>query len=74
MAIKVINKQFLKKIPQAEKNLKSEVNIHKKLDHKRIVKYIDFFEDKENYYMVLELCTNEVSPILSLEFGDEIEE
>lgn len=59
--MKVINKNFLKKIPQAEKNLKNEVTIHKKLEHKRLVKYIDFFEDPDNYYMLLELCTNEVS-------------
>jgi serine/threonine protein kinase len=60
VAIKVINKTFLRKAPQAERNLKTEVSIHKSLDHPRLVKFIDFFDDETNYYMVMELCTPEV--------------
>lgn len=61
VAIKVINKQFLRKIPSAERNLKQEVKIHKSLEHPRLVKFYDFFEDQENFYVVMELCTSDVS-------------
>lgn len=33
-----------------------ELNIMNKLDHINILKVIDFYEDKENYYIVMDLC------------------
>ena len=42
----------------------SEVHIHKALNHPNIVKFDHVFEDKENVYVVLELCSNIVSVLL----------
>jgi polo-like kinase 1 len=33
-----------------------EIEVHKSLDHKHVVKFIGFFEDKDNIYVLLELC------------------
>lgn len=38
-----------------------EIEIHKSLNHKHIVKFHGFFEDKENIYILLELCRRRVS-------------
>lgn len=40
---------------QKEK-MTQEIQIHKTLDHKNVVKFFDFFDDPNNIYIVLELC------------------
>ena len=37
----------------------SEIRIHKSLNHKNVVNFQHFFEDKENVYILLELCENQ---------------
>ena len=37
-------------------NLKSEMNILKKLDHPNILKLYEIFEDAKTYYLVTEYC------------------
>jgi polo-like kinase 1 len=56
-AAKVITKASLAK-PRAKQKLKSEIKIHKSMDHHRIVKFIKHFEDKDNIYILLEICKN----------------
>lgn len=41
--------------------LQTEIKIHRTLQHPRIVRFEMFFEDCENVYILLELCTNHVS-------------
>jgi serine/threonine protein kinase len=36
--------------------LDSEINIHKKLKHLHVVNFIDYFEDSNNHYILMELC------------------
>ena len=45
-----------------------EIEVHKSLDHKHVVKFIGFFEDKDSIYVLLELCRRRVSviPVLTL--------
>mgnify|MGYP003406881739 CR=1 FL=1 len=38
--------------------LLSEIKIHKSLSHAHIVQFENCFEDSENVYIFLELCTN----------------
>ena len=40
--------------------LKSEIKIHSGLRHSHIVKFEKFFEDNENVYILLEVCTMQV--------------
>jgi polo-like kinase 1 len=55
---KVISKASLVK-SRARQKLMSEIKIHRSLSHQHIVKFEHFFEDSENVYILLELCTNQ---------------
>lgn len=55
---KVISKASLTK-SRARQKLMSEIKIHRSLNHTNIVKFEHFFEDSENVYILLELCTNQ---------------
>lgn len=45
--------------------LRSEIKIHSSLRHKYVVQFERFFEDTQNVYIILELCTQQVGPPLS---------
>ncbi|XP_060554765.1 serine/threonine-protein kinase Chk1-like [Ruditapes philippinarum] len=51
IAVKIIN---LKRIPQAEENVKKEVCVHKMLNHKNIIKFYGFRKDDNIQYIFLE--------------------
>ena len=55
---KTICKSSLSKA-RARQKLMSEIKIHRSLHHTNIVKFEHFFEDSENVYILLELCTNQ---------------
>jgi polo-like kinase 1 len=54
---KVVSKSSLVK-SKAKAKLIAEIKIHKHLNHRHIVKFEHFFEDKVNVYILLEICTN----------------
>lgn len=54
---KVIEKASLEK-PKKKQKLMFEIKIHKQMAHDNIVKFYRFFEDKDNVYILLELCEN----------------
>jgi polo-like kinase 1 len=58
IASKIISKDQLTKVRRRQK-LMSEIKIHKSLSHPNIVKFEHYFEDDENVYILLELCTNQ---------------
>lgn len=50
--------------------LQTEIKIHRTLQHPRVVRFEMFFEDRENVYILLELCANHVSgPLCRRESG-----
>ena len=55
---KLIPKKSLLKSRSRQKLL-SEIKIHKSLSHPHIVNYFSSFEDQENIYLILELCSNQ---------------
>ena len=57
-AAKVIPKQSLVK-SRAKQKLISEIKIHKSLHHQNIVHFEHYFEDTENVYLLIEICTNQ---------------
>jgi polo-like kinase 1 len=57
-AAKIIIKDSLTK-SRAKQKLISEIKIHKSLHHINIVNFEHVFEDHENVYILLELCTNQ---------------
>lgn len=56
-AVKVVLKSSLTK-SRAKQKLMSEIKIHRSLSHNNIVKLQHYFEDKENVYILLDLCPN----------------
>lgn len=58
LAAKIIPKASLKKTRHRQKLL-SEIRIHRSLNHQHIVKFEHVFEDNENVYILLEMCTNQ---------------
>lgn len=58
LAAKVISKESLKK-SRAKQKLMSEIKIHRSLHHPNVVGFEHFFEDNENVYILLEMCTNQ---------------
>jgi polo-like kinase 1 len=57
-AAKVITKSSLTR-SRAKQKLMSEIKIHRSLNHNHVVGFERFFEDAENVYIILELCTNQ---------------
>ena len=58
LAAKIIPKASLKKSRHRQKLL-SEIKIHRSLNHPHVVKFEHVFEDNENVYILLEMCTNQ---------------
>jgi polo-like kinase 1 len=58
LAAKIIEKASLKK-SRARQKLISEIKIHKSNHHANIVNFEHVFEDQDNVYILLEICTNQ---------------
>lgn len=56
-AAKIIDKTSLTK-SRAKQKLMSEIKIHRSLHHPHVVGFEHFFEDAENVYILLELCSS----------------
>ncbi|KAF1743990.1 hypothetical protein MXB_4499, partial [Myxobolus squamalis] len=54
-ACKIVSKSQLVKQHQKDK-MASEIAIHKSMDHPNVVKFYSYFEDRQNVYILLELC------------------
>lgn len=56
-ALKVIPKANLTRT-KARQKLTSEIKIHRSLSHEYVVRFDRYFEDKENVYILLDICHN----------------
>lgn len=52
-----ISRLFIAFLPQ----IINEIELHKSLQHKHVVKFSHHFEDQDNIYIFLELCSRKVS-------------
>merc|ERR1740121_1786008 len=57
-AAKIVEKASVTK-PRAMAKLRSEIAIHRSLDHDKVVRFYDHFEDADFVYIILELCPNQ---------------
>jgi len=49
-------------LPAPFSQLLAEIKIHRSLQHRFVVGFDNFFEDRTNVYIMLELCTSQVRP------------
>lgn len=57
-AMKVISKRNSKNPEKENEQMKREVNIHKNLAHPNIIQLLDYFEDTQNLYLIMEYAEN----------------
>ncbi|KAJ1430239.1 hypothetical protein B484DRAFT_52587 [Ochromonadaceae sp. CCMP2298] len=63
-AIKIVAKASLLKV-RAQQKLQTEIKIHRDLRHAHVVKFNQFFDDVNFYYIIMELCDyNSMSELL----------
>lgn len=62
-ACKLIEKSSLSK-GRAKQKLMNEIKIHKSLNHLHVLSFHSYFEDDSNFYILLELCSNESLSVL----------
>ncbi|CAH1789539.1 unnamed protein product [Owenia fusiformis] len=57
-AVKILKKKKLRKIPNGEQNVKSEISMLKRLHHRNVIELLDvlYNEEKQKMYMVMEFC------------------
>ena len=58
-AVKIVSKASITK-PRAQAKLKTEISIHRSLNHEKVVRFCEYYEDQDNVYIVLEYCPNQV--------------
>nr|AAL28053.1 checkpoint protein kinase [Antonospora locustae] len=63
-AIKIISKTF-----KSTKEVQKEIRIHRSLSHPNILKFIDFYEDESNFYIVLSLAPRELMDLIEIGVG-----
>ena len=67
VAIKIIKKENEKVSPEYLKHcVNKEVDIMKKCESENSVKFLDFYEDRNNYFIIMELCDNSLKNHLDI--------
>ena len=56
-AMKVIKKSEIEPGTENEKEIINEISILRKMDHPNILKIFEFYSNKDNYSLILELCS-----------------
>ncbi|XP_074640997.1 serine/threonine-protein kinase STK11-like [Tubulanus polymorphus] len=58
LAVKILKKKKLRKIPNGEQNVQREIRLLKRLQHPNVIELIEvlYNEEKQKMYMVMELC------------------
>lgn len=57
-AVKILKKKKLRRIPNGEANVKKEIQLLRRLQHKNIIQLVDvlYNEEKQKMYMIMEYC------------------
>lgn len=68
MAIKIMKKRKLRRIPHGEENVKREIWMLKRISHKNIIRLVDviFNNEREKIYMVMDYCVCGMHTMLKL--------
>ncbi|EDO45439.1 predicted protein [Nematostella vectensis] len=65
-AVKILKKRRLRRIPNGEQNVKREIRLLKRLNHKNVIQLYDVIYDevKQKMYMIFEYCVGELQEML----------
>lgn len=65
-AVKILKKRKLRRIPNGESNVQSEIRLLKKLKHKNVIDLVDvlYNDEKEKMYLVMEFCVGGLQDML----------
>jgi serine/threonine protein kinase len=58
VAVKVLSRNRIDKDVYLRRSFVNEINIMKKLESPNIVKFLDIYETKGNYYIIEEYCSS----------------
>ncbi|TBU00858.1 CAMK/CAMKL/CHK1 protein kinase [Hamiltosporidium tvaerminnensis] len=64
--------KILTKTDKNKKDVMKEIKIHKSLDHKNIIKFIEDIEDETSYYLVMDLAKNELFDFIEPDIGMDL--
>ncbi|XP_043463411.1 serine/threonine-protein kinase STK11 [Leptopilina heterotoma] len=65
-AVKILKKRKLRRIPNGESNVQSEIRLLRKLKHKNVIDLVDvlYNDEKEKMYLVMEFCVGGLQDML----------
>ncbi|GAB6028942.1 Serine/threonine-protein kinase STK11 [Chamberlinius hualienensis] len=66
LAVKILQRKKLRRIPNGEQNVQREIRLLRKLNHKNVIKLIDvlYNEEKQKMYMIMEYCVSGLQELL----------
>lgn len=66
LAVKILKKRKLRKIPNGEQNVQREIRLLRKLHHRNVVNLVDvlYNDEKQKMYMVMEYCVGGLQELL----------
>ncbi|XP_053687343.1 serine/threonine-protein kinase stk11 [Sabethes cyaneus] len=65
-AVKILTKRKLRRIPNGEQNVRSEINLLRKLRHNNVIELLDvlYNEEKQKMYLIMEYCVGGLQEML----------
>ncbi|KAK9890596.1 hypothetical protein WA026_011961 [Henosepilachna vigintioctopunctata] len=65
-AVKILKRRKLRRIPNGEQNVESEIKLLKTLNHKNVISLVDviYNEEKQKMYLIMEFCVGSLQGML----------
>ncbi|XP_041787998.1 serine/threonine-protein kinase stk11 [Anopheles merus] len=65
-AVKILTKRKLRRIPNGEQNVRSEIKLLRKLQHRNVIELLDvlYNEQKQKMYLIMEYCVGGLQEML----------
>ncbi|XP_053680427.1 serine/threonine-protein kinase stk11 [Anopheles nili] len=65
-AVKILTKRKLRRIPNGEENVRSEIRLLRKLQHRNVIELLDvlYNEQKQKMYLIMEYCVGGLQEML----------
>uniref|UniRef100_A0A2M4BIM8 Serine/threonine-protein kinase STK11 n=1 Tax=Anopheles marajoara TaxID=58244 RepID=A0A2M4BIM8_9DIPT len=66
LAVKILTKRKLRRIPNGEQNVRREIKLLRKLQHRNVIELLDvlYNEEKQKMYLIMEYCVGGLQEML----------